>query len=41
MVPDVSSGFTADPKNAHVPLLVVLDEFALVDGPDTKLAFHG
>ncbi len=28
---DVSTGFAADPENAHISFFVVLDEFQLVD----------
>ena len=38
---DISSGFATDPEDAHVPLIIVLDELALVDGADTKLTLDG
>ena len=34
---DVSSGFARDPEDSHVSLLIIFDEFALIDGPYSEL----
>merc|ERR1712166_1035239 len=34
---NVSTSLARDPEDAHVSLLIVLDEFALVDCPDSQL----
>jgi hypothetical protein len=38
---DVCAGFTADPKDGKVALIVELDELALMDGADAQLALDG
>lgn len=38
---DVGAGFAADPEDGQMAVVVKLDEFALVDGTDTELAFNG
>ena len=38
---DVGAGFAADPEDTQVAVIIKLDELALVDGTDTKLALDG
>ena len=38
---NIRSGFTTDPKDAHVSLVVVFNEFVLVDGSNTELTLDG
>jgi hypothetical protein len=33
---NVSSSFAGNPEDGHVSLLIVLDEFALIDGSDSE-----
>ncbi len=38
--PRVEAGLHGDPEDAHVALLVVLQQLALVDGAHAQLALH-
>ncbi len=38
--PGVEAGLHGDPEDAHVALLVVLEQLALVDGTHAQLALH-
>jgi hypothetical protein len=38
---DVGTSFARDPEDAHVTLLVVVEELGLVDGTDTELLLDG
>lgn len=39
--PHIGTSFTGNPENAQSFLLIILDEFGLVDGPDSELSLHG
>jgi len=38
---NVGTGFTADPEDSEVTVIVEFDELTVVDGTDTKLTFDG
>ena len=37
---DVGSGLAADPEDAKVAILVIFNEFALIDGANSQLALN-
>lgn len=39
--PNVCAGFTADPENTEMTVVVKLDQLALIDGADAQLSLDG
>ena len=37
----ISASFAADPKDAHITLIVILNELSLVDSSDSELFLDG